>query len=160
MAQAVAIPLWVMLLVSCSGSSDQPPRQPDGSYLLACKGPLSDCLKRAERLCRDQSYFISDARDERELLGHESGESRVEVRKSEAVVFCGKPPSVGKRPMVEIEHEPVSPPPSARPTEPQPPPRACTPGATQACVGPAGCSGGQACAADGSRFEPCNCGAP
>jgi hypothetical protein len=33
------------------------------------------------------------------------------------------------------------------------------PGATQACVGPGGCSGGQVCAADGGRFEACDCGA-
>lgn len=35
---------------------------------------------------------------------------------------------------------------------------ACTPGATQACVGPAGCKGGQFCTDDGARFSPCDCG--
>jgi len=34
----------------------------------------------------------------------------------------------------------------------------CTPGQSIACVGPAGCAGGQACKADGSGYEPCNCG--
>jgi hypothetical protein len=36
--------------------------------------------------------------------------------------------------------------------------RACTPGATQACVGAGCCKGGQACAADGNAFLPCDCG--
>jgi hypothetical protein len=51
----------------------------------------------------------------------------------------------------------AAPPPSA-PAKPATP--ACVPGATQACVGPGGCSGGQACAADGLRFDACNCGSP
>jgi hypothetical protein len=38
------------------------------------------------------------------------------------------------------------------------PARACVPGLTQACVGPAGCSGGQACLGDGSGYSACDCG--
>ncbi len=34
----------------------------------------------------------------------------------------------------------------------------CTPGASQACVGPAGCEGFQVCATDGNSFSPCDCG--
>src|SRR5262245_41314689 len=34
----------------------------------------------------------------------------------------------------------------------------CTPGQSIACVGPAGCQGGQVCKADGSGYEPCDCG--
>lgn len=34
----------------------------------------------------------------------------------------------------------------------------CTPGATIACVGPAGCSGGQACKQDGTGYGLCDCG--
>ncbi|GMV19617.1 MAG: hypothetical protein AMXMBFR56_78410 [Polyangiaceae bacterium] len=37
--------------------------------------------------------------------------------------------------------------------------RACTPGMSQACVGPGACKGGQACKADGSAYGPCDCGA-
>jgi len=36
--------------------------------------------------------------------------------------------------------------------------RACIPGATQVCVGPAACRGGQVCLHDGSAFGPCDCG--
>jgi hypothetical protein len=45
----------------------------------------------------------------------------------------------------------------AAPTLP-PRPAGCTPGSTQACVGPGGCKGGQACVADGSGYSPCDCG--
>ncbi len=37
--------------------------------------------------------------------------------------------------------------------------KACTPGMSQACVGPGACKGGQACKADGSGYGPCDCGA-
>jgi hypothetical protein len=36
--------------------------------------------------------------------------------------------------------------------------RGCTPGATQPCVGPGACIGGQSCRSDGQGFEACNCG--
>lgn len=35
---------------------------------------------------------------------------------------------------------------------------ACTPGLSQACVGPGACQGGQVCKADGSGYGPCDCG--
>ena len=35
---------------------------------------------------------------------------------------------------------------------------ACIPGVTQACIGPGGCNGGQACVSNGSGFGPCDCG--
>jgi hypothetical protein len=38
------------------------------------------------------------------------------------------------------------------------PTTACVPGATQACVGPGGCNGGQFCLDDGSKYSPCDCG--
>jgi hypothetical protein len=37
-------------------------------------------------------------------------------------------------------------------------PKVCTPGQSVACTGPGGCSGGQACKADGSGYEACVCG--
>ncbi|MFK8001601.1 MAG: polysaccharide lyase family 1 protein [Polyangiales bacterium] len=40
-----------------------------------------------------------------------------------------------------------------------PDPESCFPGATQACIGAGGCSGGQMCNEDGMGFDPCVCGA-
>jgi len=37
-------------------------------------------------------------------------------------------------------------------------PEVCQPGATQQCVGPGACSGGQQCAPDGSTWGGCDCG--
>jgi hypothetical protein len=156
--------------LACSSASRGTAKQADGSYHLQCKGPLTECLQRAERLCRAQGYAVASARDVHELLGHESGESQIEIRKSEAIVFCGSDVPPSERPVVELRREqPVhedanplaTPPTAAAPAAPAvtaAPARACVPGATQACVGPGGCNGGQACADDGARFEPCNCG--
>jgi hypothetical protein len=35
---------------------------------------------------------------------------------------------------------------------------ACTPGQTQACLGPGACNGAQVCASDGKSFGQCDCG--
>ena len=151
------------LCLACSGASKGPAREADGSYHLSCRGPLTDCLQRAERLCKDEGYSVASARDVQELLGHESGESQVAIRKSEAVIYCGAKVPAAERPMIELKREtPIAatPEPSPAPAAAPPPPapaRACVPGSTQACVGPGGCSGGQACAEDGARYEPCNC---
>ena len=153
--------LWLFPLfvtAACSHGTGAPSRLSDGGYSLACRGPLSDCLRHAERLCRDAGYTVTEARDVRELVGHEAGQSQVLIEKSDATVYCGQH---APRPPIELKREPeavvAAPPPSA-PAKPATP--ACVPGATQACIGPGGCSGGQACAADGSRFDACNCGSP
>lgn len=129
-----------------------PAQQADGSYRLSCAGPLTECLERAERLCKDEGYTVM-GQDVHELLGHESGQSQVEVRKSEATIFCGKPQGAGSRAFVESKRDPVT----ASPVAPKAEPLACVPGSTQACIGPGGCKGGQACASDGSRYETCDC---
>lgn len=153
---------WIvaaLVLGACSAGTPSEAKQADGSYHLACPGPLSACLERAERLCQGHGYVVAGARDVTELLGHEQGQSQVEVRRSDATIYCGAEDPSAQRASAETK-QPVSAPapePTSRPTAPE---RACVPGATQACVGPAGCAGGQACALDGSRYEPCNCGAP
>lgn len=151
-------------LIGCASAPPKPPREPDGSYRLACQGPLSECLLRAEELCKSHGgYVVASARDIHELLGHEQGQSQVEVRKSEALVYCGNSDPSFQRPIVETVQEPVRSLADDKATvqaSEASAHRACVPGATQSCIGPGGCKGGQACAADGARFEPCNCGVP
>jgi hypothetical protein len=155
--------LTFLLAAACSHGAGGPVRQPDGAYALFCKGPLSDCLRHAEHLCKDDGYTVSEARDVRELLGHESGQSQVMIEKSEATIYCGThAPRTPIRLTRETEapsESVVSAAPTAAPapthTAPAP---VCVPGGTQACVGPAGCSGGQTCAQDGTHFETCDCG--
>jgi hypothetical protein len=146
---------------ACSQSSGRPARLSDGGYSLSCKGPLSDCLRHAEHLCHDEGYTVTEARDVHQLLGAETGQSRVLIQKSDATVYCGDAP----HPTIRLQREPTSPAPAPVPTPAlapaapvKAPTSACIPGATQACVGPAGCSGGQTCAADGAHFEACDCG--
>ena len=149
-----------LLVAGCSRGGGEPARQPDGGYRLACRGPLSDCLVRAEQLCREQGYTVAAARDTRELLGHEQGQSQIEVRKSEATIYCGASAPPAERAIDDAKREPpAQPAPPPPPAAPSPSPdRACVPGATPACVGPAGCPGGQSCATDGTHFEACDCG--
>jgi hypothetical protein len=126
---------------------------------LSCKSPLSDCLHHAEHLCRDAGYTVAEARDVREFVGHESGQSHVLIQKSDATIYCGTHAS---RPPIELKREPepaaAPPAPAAAPAPAPKPAPACVPGSTQACIGPAGCTGGQACNAAGTGFDPCNCG--
>lgn len=156
-------PWMVMLLmpVACSHGSGSPARQADGGYSLSCRGPLTECLHHAEHLCGDAGYTVADARDARQVLGGDSGQSKVVIEKSDASIYCG---SHAPRPPIELKREPeppvtvtAAPPPAAPPAKPA---AVCVPGATQACVGPAGCSGGQTCSADGTHFEACDCGSP
>jgi hypothetical protein len=128
----------------------------DGGYSLSCKGSLRECLHNAERICRDQGYTVREARDTRERLGGETGQSQVVIEKSDAIIYCGDT-APHAEPRLQRETEPGS---STTQTAAPAVPRVCVPGATQACIGPAGCSGGQACSPDGSRFGDCNCGAP
>ncbi len=150
------LPWMVMFLLAaaCSSGTGAPARQADGGYSLACKGPLTNCLRHAERLCRDAGYTVADARDVREVLGGESGQSKVLIEKSDATVYCGTHAS---RPPIELKREPELVTATAAPA-PRALAAACVPGATQACVGSAGCGGGQACSADGTHFEACDCG--
>lgn len=153
-----ALALLLSLTAACSQSSGRPARLADGGYSLSCKGPLSDCLHHAEHLCHDEGYTVREARDVHQVLGAETGQSRVVIQKSDATIYCGDAPRPEIHLVREPEATPAPPPPSAPPPPVKAAAPACVPGATQACIGPAGCSGGQACAADGTHFEACDCG--
>jgi hypothetical protein len=149
--------LALLLSVACSAATGRPVRHADGGYSLSCKGPLSDCLHHAERLCKDDGYSVVEAHDVRERLGHQSGQSTILIQKSDATIYCGKH---APRAPIELKRAPEPPPAPAAAPAPAPPKPVpvCVPGATQACTGPAGCNGGQACNADGTGYDPCNCG--
>jgi hypothetical protein len=159
MPRALLGPTFVFPLLlatwACSGGPRPPAKQPDGSYDLSCRGRLTSCLKQAERVCGEKGYTVTTAHDVRELLGHKSGQSQIGIESSDATIVCGvvkteEPIRLRREEQQETEL------PSVAASVPR---SACVPGATQACVGPAGCSGGQVCSADGARFEVCDCGA-
>jgi hypothetical protein len=164
-------------LAGCATAQVAVDARPDGTKHLACKLPLAECLAEAERVCQGRRYVVLRAVDEHDRRG--GPELNLDVRTSEALLRCapaigwpkgfdpmalppeaagvGAPAALAAAPPPPAEPPPAAAPPAAEPPSP-PPVRACFPGSTQACVGPGGCTGGQACLPDASSFGPCDCG--
>lgn len=131
-----------------AASAEGTQRLADGRYELKCEGSLSHCLEQADEICRGTRYRVLQGSDDRDYVGPEEHFER-EIRTSHAIIRCG---SRGQSLFGKAEEpEPTT----AIATRGH---SACVPGATQSCVGPAGCVGGQACLPDGSGFSPCDCG--
>lgn len=170
-------------LVACTKQSNhEAQRLPDGSVVLECNLSLRTCLAEAERLCREESYTVLAANHVVRHYGADTGDSKVVLRSSSARVRClsrgAEPPSVTEDRHLKPAKAPATSTAQPRRVTSAPPPPAnekaapraaessapakvlvCVPGASQACVGPGGCQGGQVCLADGSGLGPCDCGA-
>lgn len=145
---------------------------PDGSSVLKCHAPLGKCIDSIDTLCKGNSYEILYARDDQKIYGSEN-ESQIENRSSIAAVHCLGPHEkirgadaaaayalpAGVDPKSDVAASSTPNAATASSANSAGLARTCTPGATEACVGPAACSGGQACLPDGSGFGPCDCGA-
>jgi hypothetical protein len=136
---------------------------PNGAAALRCQSSLAECLAHADALCKGDSYEVLYGKDERQLFG--TDQSQVEGRQSVAEVHClgrhAKPTQAVTAPAAPASTSASAagaPLPAIPPSTPTAPPRACVPGATQSCVGPGACAGGQACLPDGSGFAACDCG--
>jgi hypothetical protein len=134
-------------------------QRPDGIYHLKCRDKLQRCLDEVETLCRHNRYVVLRAFDDHEWEGY-NWPQQDERRASEAFIRCGQKPPWGEdSPMGKLRADPLG----EVTSEPAPvapsPARVCIPGASQACVGPDNCSGGQVCRPDGVGFGPCDCGA-
>lgn len=153
-----------LLACACSGASTRS-LGPD-TWRVQCKSSMATCAAKADELCSDRGYIITSGRSYKQIYGPEG--QQVADERGELVVHCGTAPT-DRKPDAGDEGQPggwrlpsrpsgqpaekAAPDPSGRPGQ-----RACTPGETQMCVGPAACRGGQACRSDGSGFEPCDCG--
>ena len=138
-----------LLFAGCVHSSPiQRQAQPDGVYRVDCTARLRQCLTAIEEVC-PKGYDVVQAHEDVNYRGPiEPNEPTV---KSDVIARCKTDgPIVGGGQPKPTEAAPSSAPPVA--------PRSCTPGASQACVGPGGCHGGQQCLADGMAFGPCDCG--
>jgi hypothetical protein len=141
---------FALALACCTSSAVERQQLADGSWKLTCALAMDECARQADKLCMDQRYRIVRGESRHGVRG--AGPSQVEYRISELTVTCGlhddhaSTPAGAGAPLVRSAD-------AANPVTP-----ACVPGATQACVGPGGCRGGQACAADGLIFGPCDCG--
>lgn len=139
----------VLAALSCSGAQEK--RLQDGAWHIRCGESMSRCTNRADVLCGDRGYHVLGGGTQGAMLGGPSG-YQTRVESSELIVRCGVAPAG------EEEPEEVS---SERAGAPDPAPSRdllCIPGSAQACVGPGGCAGGQACLADGSGYAACDCG--
>jgi hypothetical protein len=154
------------MLLGCSRQAVQRQRLADGSYNFQCESELPACLSKVDEVCKGSAYFVHGGWDEPKTAGVD--QYQVESHRSQVHFRCVNPGSLEKnlaspvasaRPVpVETKKPALAVAPSAAPAAPAPLP-VCVPGTTQACVGAAACSGGQACLADGSGFGPCDCGA-
>jgi hypothetical protein len=124
---------------------------PNGDHRIVCERGMKVCITRADKVCGDDGYTIVSGTTKKHLLGGEGSSYREMAENAELIVSCGDPP-----PPAEEETKYVALPP--RTDQPAPAYAACIPGASQLCVGPAACQGGQVCLADGSGFGACDCG--
>jgi len=135
-----------MLATACAHTaSSEPKKEQDGSYRIDCKEPLVRCLMAIEKVC-GQGYELVHAQEDRRFYGPDAYNQAIVT--SEAIARCRK----GDQIKVEVAASP----PVAAPQKPVG--LQCVPGATQACVGPGACRGGQPCLPDGTAFGPCDCG--
>ncbi len=149
-------PLLVALVITACGAT-RAQRRVDGSYLIDCRSQKS-CLDRAARQCGDLGYDIIGGRHDQKVYGV-PGNQKV-VGKDQLYIRCRSDA------MVDVPDQALGSwklergdagsvdkglPPGHGHSE-------CRPGETQHCVGAAACQGGQACKADGSGFERCDCG--
>ena len=126
----------------------------DGSWRTQCLDQVDRCVREAERICGKDGYRVLGGHQETKLYGGETGyQTGADLHTME--FRCGDEP------------KPEAPVKLVKPAKPAPttkkrtstPKAVCTPGATQRCVGPGACEGGQSCNAQGTGFLPCDCGA-
>jgi hypothetical protein len=139
-------------LMACATGTVERHRLADGSWQITCKLPMDDCIRRTEVLCNDKRYRIVSGQSKNVIRDVPPGTR--EYRSSELTVVCSDRESDDKT--TEAPAPLVSGPALSRPEGGLS--SVCIPGATQSCVGPAGCQGGQACRPDGSGFGGCDCG--
>lgn len=165
------------MLASCAANPVERKQLADGSWRITCQLPMDACVRQLEIVCPEKRYRILGGQSQRELRDVEPVVR--ESRTSELTAVCdhhggdalfgGTATStslsapVGSAPVGAVPWvvgsvtPPVAAAPAASTTAPALP-KACVPGSTQACVGTAGCAGGQTCRSDGSGFGACDCG--
>jgi hypothetical protein len=159
--------------MACGGSVSSS-TLPGHGHAIRCEKGMPDCVRRAETLCKDQGYTIVGGRELTRLLGGSTSSYRKLATEGELQVYCGEyapptclPAQQSEEAVYQLGEAPEGSPsdaPSAVPIVPVPGPTAsapahvCVPGATQHCVGPGACNGGQICNADGLSFGSCDCG--
>jgi hypothetical protein len=131
------------------------------TWRVECTNSMATCAARADELCGDRGYTILGGQSRKEVYGPEGQQIAQEL--GELLVQCRQHQRPATPETGQARSWRLNPPRSGAPVELAAPARrpaegVCTPGETQTCVGPGACHGGQACMADGSGFQPCDCG--
>lgn len=147
--------ITIAILATVACASTHAKRMPDGSYAIECNAQKV-CLDRAERECGPTGYVIVSGEHGLKVVGVDGNEKV--VGKDELRIRCKGPPSTdsvdssaSRQEVGQTDGGILSQPVPAKTPM-------CRAGETQKCFGPGACVGGQACAANGARFGPCNCG--
>jgi len=134
---------------------------PNGTHRIVCGNGMSACVAKADKLCRDKGYTIVEGVSRPKMLGGTSSAYRTKSEVGELYVFCGLPEEDAEEEEPTFKLPPRSDDPPAdvnQDGQSEPATRVCTPGTTQACVGPGACSGGQVCLESGQAYGACDCG--
>jgi hypothetical protein len=137
--------LGSLFLAGCATGNVERHRLADGSWQFTCKLSMDECVRHVEQVCSDKRYRILAGNSQNIVRDVPPGTR--EYHTSDLTVTCGDegaPSPEGAGPTL------------ARPAASAGP--VCVAGTTQACVGTAGCAGGQACRPDGTGYGPCDCG--
>jgi len=156
--------------VACGGSVSSS-ALPGNGHAIRCEKGLDDCVRRAQSICKDMGFTVVGGRETNKLLGGSSSSYRKLSTQGELQVYCGdyapptcQPSEQDAEAVYQLSQTEPSPAPEPAPAAVAPVPAApvphhlCMPGATQQCVGPGACGGGQICNADGMSFGSCDCG--
>jgi hypothetical protein len=140
------------------------------TYRIKCSElALDRCLaEAASNACDKRAYLVVRGISDVNLRGRSDAPDV--VLSSEAIVRCAPSSGwgdqakelmggAGSSAVTAAPSAALAPPPAPAAASPKAP-AICAPGSTQACIGTAACQGGQACKADGSGYEPCDCGPP
>jgi hypothetical protein len=173
--------LGLSLATACAGSVSES-ALPGHGFVIRCEKGMSQCIRRAETLCKEDGYTIVAGREVSKVLGGQTSAYRKLVTQGELELYCGErapkpacqaeeqdetavyqlsgesaPPAAPPSP-TPVASQAAAPASPAVPAEPPAPARSCVPGSTQRCVGPGACDGGQVCSPDGMSFGSCDCG--
>jgi hypothetical protein len=139
----------IALALGCASDRAGRTKLADGSYEIACRKPLGDCLAEFADVCRDHGYDVLRGKEEKERFGVEP--VNTEVVTSKATIRCRSAKAL-------IGEERPEAAPLAAPAQGHAAAARCFPGSTQACLGPGACKGAQTCRSDGAGYGVCDCG--
>lgn len=134
---------------------------PGGAHRIVCGNGMSACVAKADKLCRDKGYTIVKGVSRPKMLGGTSSAYRTKSEVGELNIFCGLPEEDAEEQETIYKLPPRTDEPLPETSQEAPSAagaRVCTPGTTQACVGPGACSGGQVCLESGKAYGACDCG--